>query len=54
MSVYDEKMNINKHLVNMKKIVNYFAPALSVVAIVFSVAAFNQTCAATKNSPSVT
>jgi len=32
----------------MKKIANYIAPALSVVAIVFSVAAFNKTCAATQ------
>ena len=32
----------------MKKIANYIAPTLSVVAIVFSVAAFNKTCAATQ------
>ena len=31
----------------MKKIVNYIVPTMSVVAIVFSVAAFNKTCAAT-------
>ena len=37
----------------MKKIVNYIAPALSLVAIVFSVAAFNQTCAATQSTNSV-
>lgn len=47
-------MIINKTLTNMKKIVNYLTPALSVVAIVFSVAAFNQTCAATKSTTSVT
>ena len=35
----------------MKKIVNFVTPALSVAAIVFSVAAFNTTCAAT-HSPS--
>jgi len=38
---------------NMKKIVNYIVPSLSLVAIVFSVAAFNKTCAATAaNTPS--
>ncbi len=41
-------MIINKHRKNMKKIVNYIVPAMSVVAIVFSVAAFNKTCAATQ------
>ena len=38
----------------MKKIVNYIVPALSLVAIVFSVAAFNKTCAATQSTNSVT
>ncbi len=38
----------------MKKIVNYIVPTLCVVAIVFSVAAFNKTCAATPSTPSVT
>ena len=37
----------------MKKIANYVTPALSVVAIVFSVAAFNKTCAATQPSNQV-
>ncbi len=37
----------------MKKIVNYIVPTLSVVAIVFSVAAFNKTCAATPTTNSV-
>ena len=37
----------------MKKIVNYIVPALSLVAIVFSVAAFNKTCAATQSTNSV-
>ena len=37
----------------MKKIANYLASGLSVIAIVFSVAAFNQTCAATHNTPQV-
>jgi Do/DeqQ family serine protease len=37
----------------MKKIVNYIVPAISLVAIVFSVAAFNQTCAATQSTTSV-
>ncbi len=37
----------------MKKIVNYIVPTLSVVAIVFSVAAFNKTCAATPTTSSV-
>mgnify|MGYP002623839488 CR=1 FL=1 len=32
---------------DMKKIVNFVTPALSVAAIIFSVAAFNTTCAAT-------
>ena len=36
---------------NMKKIVNYLAPALSLAAIVFSVAALNKTHAATSTSP---
>ena len=34
----------------MKKIVNYITPAISLVAIVFSVAAINKTCAATSNT----
>ena len=38
---------------NMKKIANYLAPTLSVVAIAFSVAAFNKTCAATQSAPAV-
>ena len=38
----------------MKKISNYVVPALSVVAIAFSVAAFNNTCAATPSETSVT
>ena len=38
----------------MKKIVNYVILAISVIAIVFSVAAFNQTCAATQSTNSVT
>ena len=37
----------------MKKIVNYIFPAISVTAIVFSVAAFNQTCAATQSTNNV-
>ena len=37
----------------MKKIVNYLVPTLCVVAIVFSVAAFNQTCAATTSTQQV-
>ena len=37
----------------MKKIVNYIVPAISLVAIVFSVAAFNKTCAATQPSDNV-
>ncbi|MBQ1924521.1 MAG: trypsin-like peptidase domain-containing protein [Proteobacteria bacterium] len=37
----------------MKKIANYLVSGLSVVAIVFSVAAFNQTCAATHSAPQV-
>ena len=37
----------------MKKIANYLASGLSVIAIVFSVAAFNQTCAATHSTPQV-
>lgn len=37
----------------MKKIVNYIVPTLSLVAIVFSVAAFNKTCAATQSSNAV-
>jgi len=37
----------------MKKISNFILPALSLVAIVFSVAAFNQTSAATQNTSSV-
>lgn len=37
----------------MKKIVNYIVPTLCLVAIVFSVAAFNKTCAATQSSNSV-
>ena len=37
----------------MKKIVNYIVPAISLVAIVFSVAAFNKTCAATQPSANV-
>ena len=39
---------------DMKKIANYLASGLSVVAIVFSVAAFNKTCAATHSKPQVT
>ncbi len=50
MTVLVKEMIINKHSMNMKKIVNYVVPTLSVVAIVFSVAAFNQTCAATHPS----
>ena len=46
-------MIINKHISNMKKIVNYLSPALCVVAIVFSVAAFNKTCAATPSTNNV-
>ena len=34
----------------MKKIVNYISPAISLVAIVFSVAAINKTCAATPST----
>lgn len=37
----------------MKKIVNYLTPALCLVAIVFSVAAFNKTCAANSSTPLV-
>ena len=37
----------------MKKIVNYAVPAVSLVAIVFSVAAFNKTCAATPSTNQV-
>ena len=37
----------------MKKIANYLASGLSLVAIVFSVAAFNQTCAATQSTSQV-
>jgi len=37
----------------MKKIVNYVIPAISVIAIVFSVAAINQTCAATQSTNNV-
>ena len=37
----------------MKKIVNYAVPAMSLVAIVFSVAAFNKTCAATPSTNQV-
>ena len=37
----------------MKKIANYLVSGLSVVAIVFSVAAFNKTCAATNGAPQV-
>ncbi len=37
----------------MKKIVNYVVPAVSLVAIVFSVAAFNKTCAATQSTNQV-
>ena len=36
---------------NMKKIANYVVSATSLVAIVFSVAAFNKTCAATQSAP---
>ena len=50
MSVLNKKIIINKQQMNMKKIVNYAVPALCVVAIAFSVAAFNQTCAATNPS----
>jgi Do/DeqQ family serine protease len=46
-------MIINKQNVNMKKIVNYVIPAISVIAIVFSVAAINQTCAATQSTNNV-
>ena len=46
-------MIINKQEMNMKKIVNYIVPAISLVAIVFSVAAFNKTCAATPTTNSV-
>ncbi|MBR4898936.1 MAG: Do family serine endopeptidase [Prevotella sp.] len=35
----------------MKKIANYLVSGMSVVAIVFSVAAFNKTCAATNGAP---
>ena len=35
----------------MKKIANYVVSATSLVAIVFSVAAFNKTCAATQSAP---
>ena len=38
---------------NMTKIVNYLTPALCLVAIVFSVAAFNKTCAANSPTPLV-
>ena len=38
---------LNKISSDMKKIVNFLTPALSVAAIVFSVAAFSTTCAAT-------
>ena len=51
--VFNGNMIINKQKVNMKKIVNYIVPALSVVAIAFSVAAFNQTCAATQSTTSI-
>ncbi len=37
----------------MKKFANYLTPALSVVAIAFSVAAFSTTCAATHSAPAV-
>ena len=37
----------------MKKIANYLVSGMSVVAIVFSVAAFNKTCAATNGAPQV-
>ena len=39
---------------NMKKIANYLVPGLCLVAIVFSVAAFNKTCAATQSTNTVT
>ena len=44
------KRLINKTNMNMKKIANYLAPAISLLAIVFSVAAFNKTNAATTSS----
>ena len=51
--VFIGNMIINKQKVNMKKIVNYIVPSLSVIAIAFSVAAFNQTCAATQSTTSI-
>ena len=52
-NIANSNLIINKHKVNMKKILNYAVPAVSLVAIVFSVAAFNQTCAATPSTNQV-
>ena len=49
--VFDNERVINKTSTVMKKNLIYLVPALSLVALVFSVAALNKTHAATQNTP---
>lgn len=50
---YDNNNIINKLIMNMKKIAIYLVSALSLSAIIFSVAALNKTYAATSAAPQV-